>query len=404
MELVSCVSFPCFTLLTHACDMVTLLRNHGSSSAQEQAADSAMAALGARDFMHVVAAAVRSVVAAVALAHSQAGQLELHGSTASTASTSGDFNVCLEVAAQTAVTVSGYVFFLAEGVYYSVKAVGADGTPPAPIQSQPEVVRVVEALVDSHLLAAAVTALVDSPAVSALPGVDTNTRLRVCGKLQGACKLAGIALFCVQEIQLALSEAGGPEGQRLACGLLRAMRHVAVRRLQVGLLDQLAAHAGMGAKLQEGGNVEEAAEQQQAGRVWEGDGWEGSSGTWWFAWEEAQQGRLLVMDLDAGDDGGRRGGHTTSRMGLLEDIHCHTVYGAFGTWGGGVQEQVVAAAAGVPSGPPPLLAARLAARGAEALCRLCRGQGLEGAYKLAPEWQFAMAPVRRCAVAPAAPL
>ncbi len=47
----------------------------------------------------------------------------------------------------------------------------------------------------------------------------------------------------------------------------------------------------------------------------------------------------------------------------------------------------------VEARPPPLLVARLAARAAEALCRLCRGQGLEGAYAPAPEWELARAQV-----------
>ncbi len=47
----------------------------------------------------------------------------------------------------------------------------------------------------------------------------------------------------------------------------------------------------------------------------------------------------------------------------------------------------------MPARPPALLTARLAARSAEALCRLCRGEGLEGAYSPAPEWEFATAEV-----------
>ncbi len=78
--------------------------------------------------------------------------------------------------------------------------------------------------------------------------------------------------------------------------------------------------------------------------------------------------------------------------GWLEDYHSHIVHATVVDWHGVEQQQ--AAAAGVPAGPPPLLAARLAARAAEALCRLCRGQGLGGAYAPAPEWQFAKAEVR----------
>ncbi len=371
----------------HACDMVSQLRYHSGSSVQEPAADRAVEALWGRGLVDAVAAAAVSVVAT--------GQRELHKSTATTALTTDDLHNCVEVVGGAALTVNEYLLFLAESVGRSLTALCVEGHLPAQVQLPPEAVRALEALGDSQLMAAAATSLVDSPAVSTLAAVDPGLCNRLLYLVQGGCQYAGNALSCMPWMRWALYESGGPEAQRLACGLLRAMRHVAVRRLQVGLLDQLAAHAGMGAELSEGGRLEEAMEQQQ-----EASGWEGSSGTWWFAREEAQQGQLLGMHL-AGGVGGRRGGHQASRSKAgLEEAHCHTVYGTLGTWGGGVQERAAAAAAGVPAGPPPLLAARLAARAAEAVCRLCRGQGLEGAYAPAPEWQFAMSPVRLHAMAP----
>ncbi len=145
--------------------------------------------------------------------------------------------------------------------------------------------------------------------------------------------------------------------------------------LQVALLDQLAAHAGLGAELQR--------EEEQQGQGQQGAqgtrGWEGSSGTWWLACEEARQGKLL-------------GAEESRRAGWLEDLHCQVVNATVVEWLAADDE--TAATVRVPARPPPLLAARLAARAAESLCRLCRGQGLEGAYAPAPEWELGMSQVR----------
>ncbi len=122
-------------------------------------------------------------------------------------------------------------------------------------------------------------------------------------------------------------------------------------------------------------------------------GWEGSSGTWWLAREGAAQGKLLGLD-GRGAKGSRKAGKNArwKAAGWLEDYHCHIMRVTVQEWL--TAEPGEAAAAGVPAAPPPLLVARLAARAAEALCRLCRGQGLGGVYTPAPEWQFATTRVR----------
>ncbi len=118
------------------------------------------------------------------------------------------------------------------------------------------------------------------------------------------------------------------------------------------------------------------------------DGWEGSSGAWWFAREEAQQGQIL------GEEGEEGRAACSKTAGWLEGRHCNIVAATLLDWQA-AEEQQLAAAAGVPAAPPPILRARLAARAAEALCRLCRGKGLAGAYAPAPQWEFAIAQVSR---------
>ncbi len=236
-----------------------------------------------------------------------------------------------------------------------------------------------DSLAESQLLAAAAAAITDSP--SAMPvegelkviydGVCSNVHL---ASLQAAQALAGMATS--QQNAQAL---GGPDGRRLACVLLRATRHVAVRRLQVALLDRLAAHAGMGAEL---GSGEEGQRQQQRQGDNQPNGWEGSGGAWWLACEEAQRGQLLGLPHGEAGEAAR-----SQTAGWLEEYHNRIVSATLWEWGQAGPQ--LAEEAGVPAAPPPLLRARLAARAAEALCRLYRGKGLRGAYAPSPEWFYA---------------
>ncbi len=309
----------------------------------------------------------------------------------------------------------------------------------------PEASSILGSLAESGLLAAAAAAVVDCPYVV---GVAHDS-------ISGAGRNAARAFVSVAVMQHLLWSHGGPEGRRLACRLLRATRHVAVRRLQVALLDQLAAHAGMGAELGGGeeGREEEEEEEEQRGEQQneqaqeqgqqahghrgsgaqeqqeppmqvqaqgegakepeagvhqrpggrgqqqkeqahgqqargarlgqeQADGWEGSSGEWWFAREEAQRGQLLGLPEGEWGADAVKG---SQLAGWLEGRHCNVISATLLDWQA-AEEQHLAAEAGVPAAPPPLLRARLATRAAEALCRLCRGQGLGGVYGPAPQW------------------
>ncbi len=152
-------------------------------------------------------------------------------------------------------------------------------------------------------------------------------------------------------------------------------------RPQVGMLDLQAADAGLGAGLGEqglGGGEGEAGGQGQGSHQTQQqmESLEGMGKVWWFAQEEVQRGQLL------GVSGSRQVGAGT--LGWLEDQHVYVLCASFWTWY--LEMCNRAAAGGTAVRPPPLLAARLAARAAEALCRLCRGQGLGGTYGPAPEW------------------
>ncbi len=211
--------------------------------------------------------------------------------------------------------------------------------------------------------------------------------------------------------------------------------------LQVALLDQLAAHAGMGAELQEqqaqcekgqeeaeeegeeeeeedeweeaeqpegveeaqesrrGGHraahdeqhntqqLEAAREEGSVGQQDDGDErrptasvWGGSSGSWWVAKAEARAGKITQVNKEGRAIGeAMRAKGTTS---ALKDFHFDIMWVCFWDWQATNEE--LAALMRVPRRPPPLLRAQLACRAAEAICRLYRGQGLGGAYGSAP--------------------
>ncbi len=162
--------------------------------------------------------------------------------------------------------------------------------------------------------------------------------------------------------------------------------------LQVALLDQLAARAGLGADVDVGvaeeweveGRGARGSEQEQQRGAPAGACWGRSIGTWWFAKEEACQRHTLGLENDEEVEQGG-GNRVASRLPKRLEYHFGSVVRTtLYEWAS--TDAHLAAEGGVPVAPPPLLAARLASRAAEALCRLYRGQGLVEA----PEWDFAM--------------
>ncbi len=354
--------------------MASALYCHSSSKADKQKGVEALAAMAQRGFMQVVADAAGAISAFAASLRAEAGEPPQPASASALTRQghmwqfTGSATANLDgLRGPIADSVCQYTLGMALLAAQYVKAALDRGTDPQVVCVTPELSGTLGSLVASGLVAAAAAAVVDCPCAAGLTHISLSRA--ACNAARAMALLAGL--------QESLASHGGQEGRRLACGLLRATRHVAVRRLQVALLDQLAAHAGMGAEL--GGGEEEA--QQQA------DGWAGSSGVWWFAREEARLGELL-----GAKDGEEEPVAGSPTAGWLEGRHCNTVSSTLWAWQA-AEEVELTEEAGVPAAPPPVLRARLAARAAEALCRLCRGQGLEGAYAPAPQWEFAIAPV-----------
>ncbi len=342
--------------------MTDLAMSCGRSRADKEAAQRAATSMAQRGFVMAVADAARGVAAVEAAVRSGTAALQavhaggpmLMGTTA--------VGAC-----QYALSVTQLALHRLE----TATGVGARRTPVSPFPAI--IAQHVEAVADSQVLEAAAAIVLDRPNLTGAQGGTGDDAGAVCVRYWNATVMAAQAVVFTSILLNSLWESRSREGQRLAAVLLRATRHVAVRRLQVGLLDQLAAHAGMGAGLE--------GEEEAEGQGQQEDGWEGSSGTWWFVREEAERGQLVGHGKESLEE----------RLGRLEDHHGHIVAASLGDWSWTMAQ--MAAEAGVPAGPPFLLAARLAARAAEALCRLCRGEGLGGGYGPAPEWEFAMAQV-----------
>ncbi len=366
-----------FLLLQRACSTAARVKQAGRSKNDRAVGQEAISIMAQRGFMLAAANAAWGVLAAAALLRAHVAEVQ--------DAWTGRYDLLV---AEMAEGLCIYTDTMAQLATAELGGVGsaAQAVPPAAAQT-------VQAMVGSELVAAAAAAVLDS-----CPRKPWRQGAHVQLIVRSAVDTLLQALMCNCLLRAKLLHTGGSEGRRLAAGLLRASRHVAVRQLQVGLLDQLAVHAGLGPQLLQQEQVEGEQEkgQQQQGSVRQGqdrelaDGWVGSSGTWWFACEEARQGQLLGRNLVEASTSGcdRRRSRTA---GWLEERHCFIVEVTLGEWR--MADSQLAAEAGVPAAPPPLLRARLAARTAEALCRLCRGQGLGGAYAPAPEWQLAKATV-----------
>ncbi len=371
-----------FLLLIRSSNTACALHSISSSSkADKRKATEALTAMAQRGFMKAAADAARAISVFTASMRAEAGEPSQPASTSVitrhghmwqfTGSAMAHLDGLGGTIADALCQCTWATALLA---LQHVRAAEGRGTDP-----KAEPLGILGSLVASGLLAAAAAAVLDCPCAAGLTHITLS---------RAACNAAR-AMTMLVAVQEKVAFHGGPEGRRLACGLMRAMRHEAVQRLQVALLDQLAAHAGMGAELGGGeeGGQEQGEQTQSQEAQGQADGWAGSSGAWWFAREEARRGELLGPR-----DGEEEPVAGSPTAGWLEGRHCDIVTATLWAWRT-AEELQLQEEAGVPAAPLPVLRARLAARAAEALCRLCRGQGLRGAYAPAPQWELAMARV-----------
>ncbi len=377
-------------LLSQACFMIGGVMG-GSSKSGQDLGQKALSAMAQRSFMKAVVEASRGMAATAAYVRAAA---DAQGVPAAKYPVK-QINSCVfdmdpvtqhqyMLTGLNAAATSRYASFMAQLLLHrlgdTLLTLGGRTGPKIPQAAS----QLADSLAASDLLAVAAAAILNTPNAMAIQGEAKMISDNLCRDVHLASHDAAQALMRIGTNRRSVEALRGPEGRRLACALLRATRHAAVRRLQVALLDQLAAHAGMAAELGDGDKGQGL--QHQGPGVNQADGWEGGSGAWWFAREEARQGQLLGLAPGQAGEAERR-----RTAGWLEEYHCRIVSAAFWEWGTASPE--LAGEAGVPAAPPPVLTARLAARAAEALCRLYRGKGLGGAYAPAPGWSYAPAQV-----------
>ncbi len=393
------------TLLECACGAAADLRTYGSTRGDKELIQVVMSHMAHRTFMSAVADAARGMSAIAAYLPSDAAGAGGSGQEEPSRLALG--NASLN---STRTALARYAALMVQRLVDLLSARGPRCSGGR--ESSGAVLRTVSPLVgvlaETQLLAAAASAVLGSPHPIANNTLPPDVADMIYGAVRSAVVYAATAVVLLLSARCKLKKCGGRDGRRLAAVLLRMARHEAVQRLQVALLDQLAAHAGLGAELGpageegqeegpgqqgQGAGGQQGADQQRAQQEQQqqaGEAWMGTSGAWWFAREEAERGQLLGL-VEGVVGQGPEAQVRSSTAGWLEDYHCQVVFSTLFEWS--VASAELAEEAGVLAWPPPLLTARLAARAAEALCRLCRGEGLDGAYAPAPEWQFAASEV-----------
>ncbi len=205
--------------------------DHSSRARDRALGREIVAVMTQREFICVMAGAARGLVAVSQLLHSETTVRQPLDSVAGNNSLMGT----------TAATMGTYVAGIAAVLMCDYFKEPPD--PHAEWVVPPEVTQIVEAVAESQLLGAAAATLVDSPNVFTTPDQSAEQREGFLEDLRHAADSVASAVYKFALLRCDLAKFCGPEGKRLAGHLAGVMGHVAVRRLQVGLLGQLAAHA-----------------------------------------------------------------------------------------------------------------------------------------------------------------
>ncbi|KAG2492836.1 hypothetical protein HYH03_008990 [Edaphochlamys debaryana] len=185
-------------------------------------------------------------------------------------------------------------------------------------------------------------------------------------------------------VDLRAIKGGAAAATSAADALDEALSRPDVCRLRLALLESVWVHAGMEPTPGEGPGDGVGGSSGNGGSGSIGGSSSGGSSLGGAGEAEgAWQRRLEWVTCTARDSHGSVEASSTSGW-LLENHHLQALMGALGPWARKGKRLLCP-----PGVPPTLHRARLAARTAEALCRMSRGQGRDGAYRPAPNWLFA---------------
>ncbi|KXZ53741.1 hypothetical protein GPECTOR_6g658 [Gonium pectorale] len=222
-----------------------------------------------------------------------------------------------------------------------------------------------DALCSSELIPAVAALVLDTPEIAA-----AAERERVLFALNYALRCTLQPMADAQMLMARLGDVPGPRPAAAVACLAQALHHPDVLRLQMAALERVLVHAGL-----------EGALGSVSGRSPET--------AWWLLREEARLGKVCGLTI-GGEPTAAPGEQNDPEhtAGWLEDDHCYAIMGSVCLWN--VNEALAggpsSAASGLDTGKPP---SSCVTRVAEAMARLCRGQGLAGAYTPTPEWEFA---------------
>ncbi|KXZ53322.1 hypothetical protein GPECTOR_7g1216 [Gonium pectorale] len=257
------------------------------------------------------------------------------------------------------------------------------GASPAglPASSVTSAARFLQDLADSDLLpaTAAATLRCPLPDVGAAAPPAEAWAVRLDEATQRFVQALAALQLCFRQLGVAgvCGAGGGAAAAEVSKVLGVLMGHDDVNALRHALLERLRVHAGM--PLPPAAAQGAGVDPRVGAAGGSGDQTSSSSSSpWWLTRLEAVRGAPVTMaDLPP-----KAGGSGASLK--PEDFHVHIAYVTLSYWRG-----VHLDTANPPScAPPPRELAQLAAGAAEALCRLCRGQGLRGAYGPSPPtWQ-----------------
>ncbi len=234
-RLIMCAGQAAILLLSRSAAAAALL-HCSSRKADKRLGLGALTAMSQRGLMRAVADAVNGVFAFAASLRAQDGEPSRPASAIAPSQHgqlwrfTGSITAPLDgLGGSIAVTVGQYAGAVALLAAHLVTAAEDRSAGPPTFDVPPEASSIVDTLAESGLLAAAASAVVDCPYVVGFTYASLT------------CDVAR-AMALVAAVRGRLASHGGSEGRRLACGLLRATRHVTVRRLQVGLPDGLRLH------------------------------------------------------------------------------------------------------------------------------------------------------------------
>lgn len=217
-------------LLEHSNTVAGEMCDAGEKDADLVLGRKVLLALMDKRLIPAVADAARAVLSASARLRSDTTEQQASGVTYNMGAASAVFD---ELMGPMMSSVCEYARVVMDSLYSRLMVAFTSASNPEQRPIPPELVDVFDALAESQLLAAAASALLDCPPLHSHPLVSGRHRDTLYFSTKGGATSLAQALFFVFRLRMQLAEVGRL-GHRLSTGLLRAARHEAVQRLQVG--------------------------------------------------------------------------------------------------------------------------------------------------------------------------